>query len=77
MSADLARIEKAGLITRKPGRDRRHVELAVTEKGMDVMLEVAANLEKIIRSRIGDRSKAEIDSFTKLLSDLQGIQFDN
>lgn len=71
VTADLARVEEAGLVVRTPGADRRRVELSVTAKGVEVMLEVKANLEKLIRERIGHRSKAEIDACTELLSELR------
>jgi len=71
VTADLARVEKAGLLIRKTCADRRRVELALTPKGIEVMLEVKANLEKLIQDRIGHRSKAEIDACTNLLSELR------
>lgn len=71
VSADLARVEKAGLVVRKPGSDRRRAELALTKKGIEVMFEVKTNLEKLIHRRIGHHSKAEIASCTRLLSELQ------
>jgi DNA-binding MarR family transcriptional regulator len=73
VSADLARLEQSGLVIRKPCADRRRVELAVTPKGVAVMLEVKANLEKLIQDRIGHRSKAEIDACTNLLSELRTL----
>lgn len=71
ISADLARVEKIGLVARKAGKDRRRAELALTKKGIEVMLEVKANLEKLIQARIGHYSKAELDFCTRVLSELQ------
>lgn len=71
ISSDLARIEKIGLVARKPGKDLRIAELSLTEAGLEVMFEVKSNLQKLIRARIGHYTKAELDFCTKVLSELR------
>jgi DNA-binding MarR family transcriptional regulator len=72
ISSDLARLEKIGLVARTTGKDRRSAELALTKKGLGVMFEVKANLERLIQERIGHYTKAELDFCTKVLTDLRG-----
>lgn len=73
ISADLARLEKIGLVARKPGKDLRSAELSLTKEGLDVMLEVKANLQKLIRARIGHYTREELDFCTRMLSELQAV----
>ncbi len=72
ISGDLARVERAGLVVRKPVADRRRIELALTSKGVETMLAVKANLETLIRARLGHCSKADLELCTKVLSELRG-----
>lgn len=72
MSAELARLTEAGLITSKPGAtDKRRTELALTEKGLAEHKVIHAEIDRILRAGLANYTPEEVRLFTRMLRDLR------
>lgn len=72
VSAELARLAEAGLVTSQPGaRDRRRTELALTESGKVVRQEVQAALAALITGALAHYTPEELRLCARLLSDMR------
>lgn len=72
MSAELARLTDAGLITSKPGAtDKRRTELALTEKGLEEHKVIHAEIDRILRAGLANYTPDEVRMFTRMLRDMR------
>lgn len=72
MSAELARLTEAGLITSKPGAtDKRRTELALTEKGLSEHKVIHGEIDRILRAGLADYTPDQVRLFTRMLRDLR------
>lgn len=72
MSAELARLSDAGLITSKPGAsDKRRTELALTTKGEAEHEVIHSEIERILRQALEGYSPDEVRLLTHMLRDLR------
>ena len=62
------RLSKRGLVKRSPGRkDRRVVEVAITDKGLEVLRELDVHVERMPRALLGHLGKVKLRQLRKLL----------
>lgn len=72
MSAELARLTEAGLITSKPGAtDKRRTELALTDKGLAEHKVIHAEIDRILRAGLANYTPDEVRMFTRMLRDMR------
>jgi DNA-binding MarR family transcriptional regulator len=72
VSAELARLTEAGLITSRQGtRDRRRTELALTEAGQAVRAEIQGELARMVTETLAHYSPAELRLCARILSDMR------
>jgi DNA-binding MarR family transcriptional regulator len=76
VSAEIARLTAAGLITSTPGSDRRRTELALTELGRAALGEIRAELDGIIRAGLARYTADEVRLCGRMLRDLRQVQWD-
>src|ERR1043166_1525787 len=56
VSAEISRLTEAGLITSKPGKDRRRTELGLTELGEAALAEIRGELDRVLRAGLSGYS---------------------
>lgn len=72
VSAELARLVEAGLLTSRQGtRDRRRSELALTEAGSAVRAEVQAELARLMTETLAHYTPEELRLCARMLSDMR------
>jgi len=71
VSAEIARLTEAGLITSNPGKDRRRTELRLTELGEAALAEVRSELDGIVRAGLAGYSVDEVRLCARMLRDLR------
>lgn len=71
VSAELTRLTDAGLITSKPGRDRRRTELGLTDLGEAALAEVRGELDGIIRTALAGYTVDDVRLCARMLRDLR------
>ncbi|MFM5907273.1 MAG: MarR family winged helix-turn-helix transcriptional regulator, partial [Novosphingobium sp.] len=72
MSAELARLTDAGLITSKPGStDKRRTELNLTAKGAAEHEGIRAEIDRIIRNALAGYSPDEVRLLIRMLRSLR------
>lgn len=70
VTAELARLTEAGLITATPGRhDRRRSELTLTPAGKKAAGQVRSELVRILRRNLGGYSVEQLQLFARMLKD--------
>lgn len=77
VTAELARLTEAGLITATPGKhDRRRSELALTPAGKKAATQVRSELIRILRRNLAGYSAKELSLFARMLTDVSRIEPD-
>ncbi len=77
ITAELARLTEAGLVTASPGSgDRRRSELALTPLGEAACQRVRLELERIVRRNLAAYSAAEVRLFIAMLRDVRHVEQD-
>lgn len=72
MSAELARLTEAALITSKPGAtDKRRSELALTPKGKVELKFIHGEIDRILRAGLAKYTADEVRLFTRMLRDMR------
>lgn len=71
ISAELARLNEAGLTASKPGKDRRRTELALTNAGQEALNQIRGDLDATVRARLADYTPDEIRLCARMLGDLR------
>ena len=73
ITAELARLTEAGLVTSRPGEvDRRRTELTLTKLGEQALAEIRAETSRIIRTNLAGYSPDEIRKLAVMLRALRG-----
>jgi DNA-binding MarR family transcriptional regulator len=73
ITAELARLTDAGLVTSRAGEvDRRRTELTLTEPGEQALAEIRAETSRIIRANLADYTPDEIRKFAMMLRAVRG-----
>jgi DNA-binding MarR family transcriptional regulator len=73
ITAELARLTEAGLVTSRPGeQDRRKTELALTAEGEAACAAIRDSVAEIIRTHLAGYSNADIRKFAQMLRDVRG-----
>lgn len=73
ITAELARLTDAGLVTSRPGEvDRRRTELTLTSLGEEALNAIRAETSRIIRTNLGDYTPDEIRKFGAMLRAVRG-----
>lgn len=77
ITAELARLTEAGLITASPGRhDRRRSELALTPLGQQACQRVRDEMARIVRRNLAGYSAEEVMLFARMLRDVRQLEED-
>ena len=77
ITAELARLTEAGLVTASPGRhDRRRSELALTPLGQQACQRVRDEMARIVRRNLADYSVDEVMLFARMLRDVRQLEED-
>jgi DNA-binding MarR family transcriptional regulator len=77
VTAELARLTEAGLITATPGKhDRRRSELALTSAGKKAADEVRSEMIRILRRNLAGYSVAELKLFARMLTSVARLEPD-
>lgn len=71
VSAELARLTEAGLITSAPGTDRRTTTLSLTEAGQRVHAEARDEIHRTLTGALAAYTPAEVRHFSRMLQDLR------
>ncbi|HUD30938.1 MAG TPA: hypothetical protein VMQ93_18885 [Novosphingobium sp.] len=75
VTAELNRLNAAGLIESAPGKtDRRRSELSLTAEGQRACSEVSSELDHIIRANLAGYSVEEVRLFARMLADVSGSE---
>ncbi|MEO5586318.1 MAG: hypothetical protein ABIQ81_01350 [Novosphingobium sp.] len=73
ITAELARLTEANLVTSRPGEvDRRRVELTLTPLGTRALTEIRAETSRIIRTNLAEYTPAEVRKFGEMLRAVRG-----
>lgn len=73
ITAELARLTEANLVTSRPGEvDRRRVELTLTPLGEQALAEIRAETSRIIRTNLAGYSPEEVRKFGAMLRAVRG-----
>ena len=77
ITAELARLTEAGLITASPGRhDRRRSELALTSLGQAACQQVRDEMARIVRRNLAGYSAEHVRLFSRMLRDVRQLEED-
>jgi DNA-binding MarR family transcriptional regulator len=77
ITAELARLTEAGLVTASPGRhDRRRSELALTPLGQQACQRVRDEMARIVRRNLAGYSTEEVMLFARMLRDVRQLEED-
>jgi len=72
VSAELARLTEAGLVTSTPGAtDKRRTELALTDAGKQATIKIRGELNFRLTTALDGYSPAEVRLFSRMLQDLR------
>lgn len=75
ITAELARLTEAGLVTARPGRDdRRRSELALTDLGHQACQRVRDEMARIVRRNLSAYSAEEVRLFSRMLRDVRRLE---
>lgn len=71
MCVTVDQLEEAGLVTRnRSSRDRRTVEVSLTQKGQKVQARVWALIERDVMGAIGDLPRSEVATTTRVIREM-------
>ena len=77
ITAELARLTEAGLVTASPGRhDRRRSELALTSLGQKACQHVRNEMARIVRRNLAAYSAEDLLLFSRMLRDVRQLEED-
>jgi DNA-binding MarR family transcriptional regulator len=77
ITAELARLTEAGLVTATPGRhDRRRSELALTKLGQQACQQVRDEMARIVRRNLAGYSEEEFRLFSRMLREVRQLEED-
>jgi DNA-binding MarR family transcriptional regulator len=77
ITAELARLTEAGLVTASPGRhDRRRSELALTPLGQQACQRVRDEMARIVRRNLAGYSAEDVMLFARMLRDVRQLEPD-
>lgn len=75
ITAELARLNEAGLVASRPGEvDRRRTELTLTSLGEQALAEIRAETSRIIRTNLAGYTPDEVRKFAVMLRAVRGEQ---
>jgi len=77
ITAELARLTEAGLVSASPGRhDRRRSELSLTPLGQQACQRVRDEMARIVRRNLAGYSVDEVMLFARMLRDVRQLEED-